>query len=159
MVRFTLVVTRLPEEGPASISVLLKVFPLEPAARFVRVSSSGPLPQTNEDGFVNAGKDAFTHHVPMIIGPTSYFGVEPTDQIGSRHAQRSFDSSTDTIQKGLDILFGRLNEQFPVGVFAHILSEKIKAFLHVRDDRLRRRKLQSSFAQKLLDERLDFSFQ
>ena len=157
--RFTLVVTRLPEEDPASTSVLLKVFPLEPAARFVRVSSSGPLPQTNEDGVVNAGKDAFTHHVPMIIGPTSYFGVEPTDQIGDRHAQRSFDSSADTIQKGLDILFGRLNEQFPVGVFAHILSEKIKAFLHVRVDRLRRRKLQSSFAQKLPYEGLDFSFQ
>ena len=146
--RVALVVTRFPEEGPVVSSVLLKVFLFEPAGRFVRVSSSGPLPQTNEDGVVNAEKDAFTHHVPMIIGPTSYFGVEPTDQIGGRHAQRSFDSSTDTIQKGLDILFGRLNEQFPVGVFAHILSEKIKAFLHVRDDRLRRRKLQSSFAQK-----------
>ena len=157
--RVALVVTRFPEEGPVVSSVLLKVFLFEPAGRFVRVSSSGPLPQTNEDGVVNAGKDAFTHHVPMIIGPTSYFGVEPTNQIGGRHAQRSFDSSTDTIQKGLDILFGRLNEQFPVGVFAHILSEKIKAFLHVRDDRLRGRKLQSSFAQKLLYEGLDFSFQ
>jgi hypothetical protein len=27
------------------------------------------------------------------------------DQIGGRHAQRSFDISADTIQKGLDILF------------------------------------------------------
>src|SRR5882724_6749088 len=80
----------------------------------------------------------------MIIGPTSYFGVEPMDQISGRHTQRSFDVSADTIQKGLAILFGRLNEQFPIGVLAHILSEKIKAFLHGRDDRLRRRKLQSS---------------
>jgi len=52
-----------------------------------------------------------------------------------------------------------LNEQFPIGVFAHSLSEKIKAFLHVRDNRLRRRKIQSSFLQKLLHEGLDFSFQ
>jgi len=52
-----------------------------------------------------------------------------------------------------------LNEQFPIGVLAHILSEKIKAFLHVRDNRLRRRKIQSSFLQKLLHEGLDFSFQ
>ena len=65
-----LVVTRLPEEDPISTSVLLKVFPLEPAGRFFRVSSPGPLPQTNEDGVVPARKDAFTHHVPMIIGPT-----------------------------------------------------------------------------------------
>ena len=157
--RFALVVTRFPEESPVVSSVLLKVFLFEPAGRFFRVPSSGPLPQTNEDGVVNAGKDAFTHHVPMIVGPTSYFGVEPTDQIGGGHAQRSFDSSTDTIQKGLGILFGRLNEQFPVGVFAHILSEKIEALLHVRDDRLRRGKLQSSFLQKLLHEGLDLSFQ
>jgi hypothetical protein len=139
--------------------VLLKVFLFEPAGRFFRVSSPGPLPQTNEDSVVYAGKDAFTHHVPMIIGPTSYFGVEPMDQIGGRHSQRSFDISADTIQKGLAILFGRLNEQFPIGVLAHILSEKIKAFLHMRDDRLRRRELQSSFVQKLLHEGLDFSFQ
>jgi hypothetical protein len=98
-VRVALVVTRFPEEGPVVSSVLLKVFLFEPAGGFVRVSSLGPLPQTNEDGVVNAGKDAFTHHMPMIIGPTSYFGVEPTNQIGGRHAQRSFDSSTDTIQK------------------------------------------------------------
>ncbi len=114
--RFTLVVTRRPEENPVSTSALLKIFLFEPAGRFFRVSSPGPLPQTNEDSVVNARKDAFTHHVPMIIGPTSYFGVEPMDQIGGRHAQRSFNISADTIQKGLDVLFGRLNEQFPIGV-------------------------------------------
>jgi hypothetical protein len=51
--------------------------------------------------------------MPMIIGPTSYFGVEPMDQIGGRHAQRSFDVSSDAIQKDFAILFGRFNEQFP----------------------------------------------
>ena len=91
-----------------------------------------------EDGVIHASKDAFTHHVPVIIGPTSDFGVEPINQIGGRHTQRSFDVSADAIQKSLNILFGRLNEQFPVGILAHILSEKIKAFLHVRDDCLRR---------------------
>ena len=95
----------------------------------------------------------------VIVGPTSYFGVEPINQIGGGHAQRSFDVSADTIQKGLDILFGRLDEQFPIGILAHVLSEEIKAFLHVCNDRLRRRKLQPSFVQKLLDEGLNFSFQ
>ena len=60
--RFTLVVTRLPKEGPVFPSVLLKVFLFEPAGRFFRVPSPGPLPQTNEDSVVNACKDAFTHH-------------------------------------------------------------------------------------------------
>jgi hypothetical protein len=56
-----------------------------------------------------------------------YFGVEPMDPIGGRHAQRLFDVSSDAIQKGLAILLGRLNEQFPIGVPAHILSEKINS--------------------------------
>src|SRR5258708_7652925 len=118
--RFAFVVTRLPKEGPVVPSVLLKVFLSEPVGRFFRVPSPGPLPQTNEDGAINACKDAFTHHVPVIVGPTSYFGVEPINQIDGGHAQRSFDVSADTIQKGLAILFGRLDEQFPVGILAHI---------------------------------------
>jgi hypothetical protein len=66
----------------------------------------------------------------VIVGPTSYFGVEPINQIGGGHAQRSFEVSPETIQKGLDILFGRLDEQFPVGILAHVLSEEIKTLLH-----------------------------
>src|SRR5215469_3564719 len=54
VVRFTLVVTRLPEEGPVFPSRLLKVFLFEPAGRFFRVPSPCPLPQTNEDSVVNA---------------------------------------------------------------------------------------------------------
>src|SRR5450755_2314413 len=53
-VRLALVVTRFPEEGPVVSSMLLKVFPLEPAGRFFRMPSPGPLPQTNEDGVVDA---------------------------------------------------------------------------------------------------------
>jgi hypothetical protein len=68
--------------------------------------------------------------VPVIVGPTSYFGDEPINQIGGGHAQRSFEVSPETIQKGLDILFGRLDEQFPVGILAHVLSEEIKTLLH-----------------------------
>ena len=68
--------------------------------------------------------------MPVIVGPTSYFGVEPINQIGGGHAQRSFEVSPETIQKGLDILFGRLDEQFPVGILAHVLSEEIKTLLH-----------------------------
>ena len=102
---------------------------------------------------------AVTHYVPMIVGPTPDFGVEFMDQIGGRHAQHGFDCLPDAAQEGLNILLGGLDEQFPVGIFAHVLSEEIKTFLHVGDDRLRGRKFQTSFLQKLLDEGLDFSFQ
>jgi hypothetical protein len=70
---------------------------------------------------------------------------------------RFFDDSSDAIQEGSNILLGRLDEQLPVRISAHILSEEIKAVLHVRNDS--RRKFKTSFLQELLDEGFDFSFQ
>jgi hypothetical protein len=68
-------VARLSEESPVVVSLPLKIFLLEPHGRLSLVPSSGPLPQTNEDGVVDALESAFAHHVPVIIGPTPYFGV------------------------------------------------------------------------------------
>src|SRR6266853_4700684 len=136
-----------------------KYFRLSQPGDFLLVPSSGPLPQTYEDGVIHAMKNAFTHYMPVIVSPTPYFGVEPINQIGGRHAQRGFDCLPEAAQEGFNVLLGRLDEQFPVGILAHILSEKIEALLHVRDDRLLGRKFQPSFEQKLLDEGLDFPFQ
>ena len=154
-----LVITRFTEEAPVTTTTRRKVLLFAPACVLVRMSSSCPSPQTREDVVIHAGKRACTHHVPMIVSPTPDFGVEFMDQIGGRHAERGFDCLPDAAQEGLNILLGRLNEQFPVWVLAHVLSEEIKTFLHVGDDRLRRRKFQASFVQKLLDEGFDFSFQ
>ena len=154
-----LVITRVTEEGPVTTTTRRKVLLFAPACVLVRVSSSCPLPQTGEDVVIHAGKRACTHHVPMIVGPAPDGGVEFADQIGGRHAPRSSDYLPDAAQEGLNVLLGRLDEQFPVGILAHVLSEEIKTFLHVGDDRLRGRKFQPSLLQKLLDEGLDFSFQ
>ena len=91
--------------------------------------SSCPLPQAREDIVIHASKDAFTHHVPMIVRPTTNVRVELIDQIGGRHATCGVDDSSDAIQEGSNILLGRLDEQFPVRVSAHVLSEEIKAVL------------------------------
>ena len=117
------------------------------------------LPQIREDGVIHASKYAFAHHVPMIVRPTANLRVELIYQVGGRHAMRSFDDSSDAIQEDSNILLGRLYEQLPVRISAHVLSEEIKAVLHVRDDRLRWRKFKTSFLQELLDEGFDFSFQ
>ena len=154
-----LVITRFTEEGPVTTTMRHKILLFAPACVLVRVSSSCPSPQTREDFVINTAKCVLTHHVPMIVGPTPDFGVEFMDQIGGRHAQRGFDCLPDAAQEGLNVLLGRLDEQFPVGILAHVLSEEIKTFLHMGDDRLRRRKFQASFVQKLLDEGFDFSFQ
>jgi len=153
------VIAGFTEEEPVTIPTPVKVFRFEPARAFVRVPSSCPLPQTREDGVIDASERAFAHHVPMIVGPTAKLGVELIDQIGGRHAMCVFDDSSDAIQEGSNILLGRLDEQFPVRISAHVLSEEIKAVLHVRNDGLRRRKFKTSFLQELLDQGLDFSCQ
>src|SRR6202795_3315553 len=153
------VIAGFTEEGPVTVPAPFKVFWFEPARAFVRVPSSCPLPQTREDGVIDASERAFAHHVPMIVGPTANLWVELIDQIGGRHALCSFDGSSDAIQEGFNILLGRLDEQFPVRISAHVLSEEIKAVLHVRNDCLLRREFKTSLLQKLLDEGLDFSFQ
>jgi hypothetical protein len=42
----------------------------------------------------------------MIVGPTANLWVELIDQVGGRHAMRSFDGSSDAIQEGFNILLG-----------------------------------------------------
>ena len=79
---------------------------------------------------IDASERAFAHHVPMIVRPTANLWVELIDQIGGRHAMCVFDDSSDAIQEGSNILLGRLDEQFPVGILAHVLSEEIKTLLH-----------------------------
>jgi hypothetical protein len=147
------------EEGPVTIPAPVKVFRFEPGRALARMSSSCPFPQTREDGVIDASERAFAHHVPMIVGSTANLWVELNDQIGGRHAMCVFDDSSDAIQEGSNILLGTLDEQFPVRTSAHVLSEKIKALLHVRNGRLRWREFKTSFLQELLDQGLDFSFQ
>ena len=153
------VIAGFTEEGPVTIPASVKVFRFEPARAFVRVPSSCPLPQTREDDEIDASKRAFAHHVPMIVRPTANLWVELIDQVGGRHAMPSLDGSSDALHEDSNILLGRLDEQFPLRVSAHVLSEEIKAALHVRDDGLRWRKFKPSFLHELLDEGFDFSFQ
>jgi hypothetical protein len=153
------VIAGFAEEGPIPIPTPVKVFRFDPARAFIRVPSSCPSPQTREDHEINASECAFAHHVPMIVGPTTNLWVELVDQVGGRHAMCSFDNSSDAIQEGFNILLGRLDEQFPVRLSAHVLSEEIKAVLHVRNDGLLRREFKTTFLQKLLDQGLDFSCQ
>src|SRR5260370_677514 len=157
--RPSFVIAGFTEEGPITIPAPVKVFRLEPARAFVRVSSSCPFPQTREEGVIDASERAFAHHMPMIVGPTANLGVELIDQLNPKHSMRGLDGLSDAVQEDFDILLGRLDEQFSVRISAQLLSEEIKALLHVRNDGLLRREFKTSFLQKMLDQGLDFSFQ
>ena len=112
--RPSFVIAGFTEEGPVPIPTSVKIFRFEPARTLVRVPSSCPSPQTREDDEIDASECAFAHHVPMIVRPTANLWVELIDQVGGRHTVRVFDDSSDAIQEGSNILFGRLDEQFPV---------------------------------------------
>ena len=88
----------------------------------------------------------------MIVNPTPNLWVELIDQIGGRYAKPSFNCCSDSCQEGFSVLLGRLDEQFPVRVAAHVLSEEIKAFLHVRSDGLRGREFEPALLKELLNE-------
>jgi hypothetical protein len=49
-----LLITGFPEEVPVTAPMPLKIFPFEPARVFIRLSSSGLLPQIIEDCVINA---------------------------------------------------------------------------------------------------------
>ena len=84
--RPSFVIAGFTEEGPVPISAPVKVFRFDPARAFVGVSSSCPLPQTREDGVIDASERAFAHYVPMIVRPTTDHRVEFVNQFGGRHA-------------------------------------------------------------------------
>jgi hypothetical protein len=88
------VIAGFTEEGPVTVPTPFKVFRFEPARGLIRVPSSCPLPQTREEGVINASKRAFAYRVPMIVNPTANLGVELIDQIGGRHAMCVFDDSS-----------------------------------------------------------------
>jgi len=138
------VVTYFTEERPVASPMLPKVSLLEPVRGLLRVPSPCPLPYTTKDNGVNVFKSMLTHHVPMIVGPTTNLWVECTNQIGGRPANRGFDYSSNAIQEGLNIFLGRLDEQFPIGIPTHVLSEEIEALLLVRNDRLLGREFEPS---------------
>ena len=95
----------------------------------------------------------------MIVNPAPNLWVELIDQIGGRHAKPGFDRCSDPHQEGFNVFLGRLDAQFPVRVAAHVLSEEIKAFLHVRNDSLRGREFEPALLKELLNKGLDLSLQ
>jgi hypothetical protein len=61
-----------------------------------------------------------------------------------------FDDCSNLLQEGLDVLLGRLNQQFAV-VLAYILAQEIKPVLDMRDAGLLLREFQTARVQKCFE--------
>ena len=143
---------RFAEEAPDLTTTGLKVSRFEPTWTFIRMSSTCPPPQSKEDDGVDASECTLAHDVPVIVSPAPDLWVEFADQIGRRCLKPGSNRSPNPVQEGLDVLPGWFDEQFPVRVPAHVLSEEVEPVCHVRDDRLLWREFKPSFSQELLDE-------
>ena len=75
------------EERPVPSLVMAPVFLSNPAGALGRVFPACPLPETGEDGAIHFAEGPATHYVPMIVSPTTYFGVEGKDQFGGGFRQ------------------------------------------------------------------------
>ncbi len=58
-----------------------EVFLFDPSGAFIVMSSFRPLPQNFEGEVVYGAKDRFADHVPVILNPTPYDGVEQPYQV------------------------------------------------------------------------------
>ena len=134
-----------------------EVLVLNPMGTLVWMSSSCPSPQDFEDEVIYGAEDCLADHVPMILNPTPYDGIEQPYQVLGFGLQVGLHDVSDFPHEHLDALEGRLDEQFAV-VLAYVLSEKIEPILDVRDDGFLRREFQTTLPEESLYQRFDDGF-
>jgi hypothetical protein len=79
-----------------------------------------------EDRVVYRDKGLFATHVPVIIRPTPYQGIEQPNHIARGRLRMTFDDLADGAKKRFHVLGGRGDNDFTVLVFADMLPEKVK---------------------------------
>jgi len=92
-----------------------------------------PAPERHEDGVIHGPKGPLADHVPVIVGPSPYEGVEPQYQLPGRGLPVGLDYLPDFGEERLDVLPGRFNEQL-VPVLAYVEAQEVEAVFDMRDD-------------------------
>jgi hypothetical protein len=116
-----------------------------------------PTPQSLEDGVIRFDKGRFAGAMAMIIGLAPNPRVELGYQMRRRHLLVSLHDFPDLTEERLDIRSGWLREKL-TSIFADMVTQKIKAVLHVRNAGFLRGEFESAFVQDLLYQRFDFLF-
>src|SRR2546421_2406218 len=111
-----------------------EVFLPHPVGSFTWVSSSCPPPQLLEDSMIHAIEDLTAGSKPMVVGPSSYDGIELSDQLSSRTLFVFFDDSSNLFQKRLHVLFGGCGQDHAMVVLTYMLSQEIETILDMGDD-------------------------
>jgi hypothetical protein len=107
---------------------------------------------------LDGGKDLLADHMSVIARPAPDHGIEHADQLSDCDLLVVFDDCSNLLQKGLNVLLGRLDEQLAV-VLTYILAQKIKPILNMRDAGLLLWEFQPARVQKCFEQRQDFVFE
>src|SRR5712692_3410355 len=126
------------------------------------MSSVHPSSQSLIDDVIYPFENLPTHYVLVILRPAANDRVELDNEFPRWQRGVLPDDVSSLLQVGLDVFLGRFNEQFvsfAVLVLADVLTEKIKPFFNMRDDRFFWGEHQPSFAHELLHKRFDLLFE
>jgi hypothetical protein len=102
-----------PHEGPWASLVRANILLRHPAARLLRGPPCGPGPQTLDDGWIHGGEGDFTHHVAVIMRPSTTPGGELGDAMASRGLLVRLPHLPEMPEDGVHILAGWFDEPLP----------------------------------------------
>src|SRR5436190_11988661 len=122
------------------------------------MSSFRPLPQCQKDSMIHFSKGFFADHMPVIIGPPPNLWVQLSNEIACCGLLVDLDDFSNVLEKGMDVLFRGLDEQFSV-VLAQMLPKEVKTVFDMCDEGFLLRKLKSPLLYELLHKGFYFVFQ
>lgn len=115
-----------PAERPGALLVHVEILLSYPVCVLVLwMSPPRPFPQGLEDEVICFSEGGLAAHVPVIVGPAPDEGGEFQDEFPGAAALIGVDGRPDLVQKALEVLAGRLDDEFAV-IAAHVLSQKVK---------------------------------
>ena len=149
---------RLARKRPSSLAQGWEAVLLDPVARFLGVSASGPTPECPPDFMVHPVERLLGRTVPMIVGPATNDRVQQANQHCLADGLVRINNSTDFLQKRVRVLFRRFHQRLAV-IFAEVLSEEVKPLVNMGDACLVGGERQPSFLQEPLHQGANFTFQ
>src|SRR5207248_1399943 len=97
------------------------------------------------------GKGFFADHMPVVISPSPNLWVQLSNEITCCGLLVGLDDFSDVLEKGMDVLFRGLDEQFSV-ILAEMLPKEVKTVFNRCDEGFLLRKLKPPFLHELLHE-------
>ncbi len=108
--RFAVVPLDRSRKHPVPVIKRPEVFPPDPTARFIRVSTLRPAPKRLPNVSIHRRVRPLCDDVPMVIGPTSDHGVEQINQGVLLRRAVCPDGLSDFIQERFHVLDRRLDQ-------------------------------------------------